>query len=143
MINWSWSVVDPNNVVNIHVFAEIVSVNYIGSLYCAEERTNDTTARVSSVTKAADILDKLLDDPKLGQSGRRNDDAVDISIALWVLGIDSPSSWLEHTVYEQTMVTSTWSEWLDHLERVEGYLESWGPKDKRDEALRYLVRNHY
>lgn len=143
MINWSWSVVDPNNVAVIHVFAEIVSANYIGSFYCAEERTNDTTVRVSKAGEAINILDKLLDDPKLGQAGRRNDDAVDISIALWVLGIDSPSNWLEHTVYDQTMVTSTWSEWLDHLERVEGYLESWGPKDNREEALRFLVRNHY
>ena len=61
MINWSWSVVDPNNVVNIHVFAEIESVNYTGSLYCVEEKTDNTTARVSKAGEAINILDKLLD----------------------------------------------------------------------------------
>lgn len=143
MITWGWSVVDPNNIAEIHVYADIVTCNYDGALYCPDEKIGNTTARVSSAGKAIDILFELLNDPKLGQAGRRNDDAVDISIALWVLGIDSPCNWLEHTVYEQSMATTIWAEWSDHLERVEGYLESWGPKDKRDEALRYLVRNHY
>ena len=72
----------------------------------------------------------------------RNHDAVNGCIALHVLGYD-PEPWFEK-FFEDPNVGRLFRSrdvvrFLEHVERVSGYVGSWGPKGNESLALEYMV----
>ena len=76
--------------------------------------------------------------------GHRNQDAVNASIALYVLGFNPPT-WFKNffdfiednfpDMFYDTDIDKFW----DHLYRVEPYLTTWGPTGRESEALGYAL----
>ena len=99
-----------------------------------------TGANEKTQEKCWDILLNLVDDPMFASDGRRNNDAVNACIALHVLGYDAKDA-MEHimAVWTDNEYKIKW--FMEHVERVYPYLESWGPSSTGHEyeALEYLV----
>jgi len=125
-----------------HVFAEFDTYWHTGGLYVASGIMRDTTASRDDIVDAIEMLDKLLDDRALGSDGRRNDDAVNLCIALHVLGVSTPFRWCQHVIkYHKVMVSSIskWMAFAEHIIRVEKYLDSWGPADNMGRAMMFVI----
>lgn len=99
-----------------------------------------TSANVDTIEKCWKILLDLLADPMFASDGRRNNDAVNACIVLHVLGYDAKDA-MEHLMAEWTDNEFRIKWFMEHVERVYPYLESWGRSSTGHEyeALEYLV----
>lgn len=97
-----------------------------------------TGADSAQQTKAFAILQDLVNDPEFATDGRRNKDAVNFSIALWVLGYD-PIPWFEALDDTVNFHSRDYREFTDHLRRVHDYLSTWGPQGNEGQALDKLI----
>lgn len=90
--------------------------------------------------KAYDILNKVISCDHFMHEGYRNNQAVNLSIALHVLGYH-PDIWLKkllnHVPIEYDK--QDFEIFCDHLWRVENYLYSWGPQGQEELALDFLI----
>lgn len=89
---------------------------------------------------ALDILKKEMDTPRFAASGYRNDQAVNCSIALHVLGYN-PVTWFEGFFAEfgSMFQPSDVSAFEEHLDRVYPYLDTWGPAGSEEYAFAYTL----
>ena len=107
----------------------------------AEQHKGKHMGNPEGVVKALEILKK---DLNLGREwisdGTRNDFAVNDCIALWVLGMD-PGAWFQSffAVYDYAFYPSDIRKFMDHIERVQWYLDGWGPEGHREDALSYMI----
>lgn len=95
-----------------------------------------TTATEDQVVEALRMADELWMDKDLGSYGRRNDDAVNLCIALHVLGIEDMEAWFNEA-YDKHAGSSNnnWYEFMEHVNRVSRYLCAWGPDNDMGRAL--------
>ena len=97
-----------------------------------------TTATDDEIETALVMLEELVCDPDFAHTGRRNHDAVNLCIAVHVLGYDEREliDQLEDKVY-----LSDADEYLfdEHVDRVLDYVDSWGPKDNMGKAIGYAI----
>lgn len=98
-----------------------------------------TDADSLAQTKAFAVIQDLTNDPGFGTMGRRNDDAVNFSIAIHVLGYD-PIEWFEALDDVVNFDPMDYSEMKDHLDRVHEYLDYWGPDGDKAKALDKLIQ---
>ena len=98
-----------------------------------------TTADEPECEKAMQILDDLWMDKKLGTSGRRNQDAVNMCIALHVLGCGDIDAWLGWMQDIHVISSHDLELFTEHIERVVGYLDSWGPTGDKGAALGFVL----
>lgn len=89
-----------------------------------------------------DDLSKILkkdffEDPKAFHAGRRNDDAVDFSIICHCLGVD-PREEFDKLCVEHDFKKVDYDLAVDHMERVEPYLDRWGEEGTMD-AMVYCI----
>lgn len=105
-----------------------------------------TSATASQVYTAFCMANDLWMDPLLGSKGRRNKDAVNLCIALHVLGIDDVCEWAnvarDMRVHRHAYTTSidSWSEFEEHVQRVSEYLCAWGPDNDMGRALDKVIQ---
>lgn len=92
-----------------------------------------------NLKKAHYIYDTLRGSGCFMTPGRRNDDAVDFSIACHVIGLD-PLSEFQQWATENNLAAYKIGLCEEHFERIAPYLIKWGPKDHEDDALDYLIR---
>ena len=95
---------------------------------------------IVDVGKALYILQGVLEDSTFAMSGNRNNPAVNASIALHVLGYN-PIEWFREffDVNDADFYHHDVDAFLDHLYRVAGYIEDWGPDDDPTAAFDKLV----
>lgn len=93
-----------------------------------------TSASDSQINMALGMIAAMCKDPRLGQTGRRNDDAVDLCIAVHVLGYDA-EEWIPEMLANHRIDPFDYTEFLGHVERVTEYLDSWGPVGNEGDAL--------
>lgn len=103
----------------------------------------ETNVSPEEYTRAFDLLRATMDDTTFADDHFRNDDAVDGCIALHVLGYDA-KDWFGAFCEEQKGNASQWFigdlvKFMEHVERVSGYLSSWGPENNRGAALNYAI----
>lgn len=109
----------------------------------------DTGASNAEKMKAIDLLIKTMDDPDFANDGHRNKCAVNLCIALHVLGYD-PYKWIRAFCdWASTDVRWFWSSdltaFMEHVERVcghgggEDYPKRWGPEGNEGRALDYVI----
>lgn len=100
-----------------------------------------TSATTEEKARAEEIIQRLTSDPLFMKPGRRNDDAVDLCIALRVLGHPDPLSWFQEFVKENDgrFSYSDLARGEEHIERIAPYAESWGPIGNEGEALDYCI----
>ena len=84
---------------------------------------------------AEELLQAMLREEDLFEAGRRNDDAVDLCIALHVLGYDAEDAIEALLLDEGRLDRYDMIEAMDHVLRVSEYLEKWGPDNDRGAAL--------
>ena len=96
-----------------------------------------TDANSMQQTKAFAVLQDLVNDPAFGSDGRRNDDAVNLSIALWVLGYD-PLVWFD-ALDDEVDLGDDYSYMKEHMDRVHDYIDVWGPGWNKAKALEKLI----
>lgn len=92
---------------------------------------------------ARNILKNILTQGKsFANDGHRNNDAVNLCIALHVLGYD-PEEWISNFTndgiikplfYECDLI-----KFMEHVERVCGYIHQWGPAGNEQQALKYAL----
>lgn len=84
------------------------------------------------------LIEETMDTVTFISSGHRNDDAVNMCIALYVLGYD-PVKWFENFfhAYEDLFYGADVDFFYDHVTRVIPYLPEWGPENDRGNALYY------
>lgn len=92
--------------------------------------------------QAFDLLRNTMDDYTFIDDGCRNEDAVNSCIALHVLGYD-PEEWFEN-FFESENQDNKFLEYdinkfMEHVERVCGYLHRWGPQGHETNALNYAI----
>ena len=95
---------------------------------------------IVDVGKALYILQSVLEDSTFALPGNRNNPAVNASIALHVLGYN-PVEWFkgffdrndDYFRYRDVEM------FLDHVYRVAGYIEDWGPDDDPTAAFLKLI----
>jgi hypothetical protein len=94
--------------------------------------------------EALHMLISCMNDRNFIDDGHRNYDAVNTSIALHVLGFN-PSKWFKsffdftEEEFPEMFFDSDIDKFKEHLDRVDCYLESWGPIGKESEALSYAL----
>lgn len=105
----------------------------------------DVVAPVSAGTidiqRAKDMLKKELSSPVFTEPGTRNNSAVNICIALHVLGVHDPELWLINFFrqYDHLFNYEDFNELLNHAERVCDYVDNWGPVNLEYKALDYSL----
>ena len=92
---------------------------------------------------AAKLLHDTMNDEDFADDGHRNHDAVNGCIALHVLGYNA-LEWFESFCEEQKKNYDQWFEsdlnkFIEHVERVSEYLDSWGPEGYEFLALDYAI----
>lgn len=92
----------------------------------------------SDKQKAEEMLADLVGDPNFMSAGRRNDDAVNLCIALHIIGHD-PLDWFERYAQSIGMEIGLMLKALEHIARVVPYLSKWGPKGDEGRALDYKI----
>ena len=97
-----------------------------------------TSADEAEINTALAELSDLWMDEKLGVSGRRNDDAVNLCICLHVLGCTDVKQWYDEA-YDKHANLGINNEFEDHIERVQDYLCKWGPDDDMGRALNFRI----
>lgn len=98
-----------------------------------------TSANSAEQSEAFNILQDLMVDPEFGTSGRRNNDAVNFSIALHVLGYD-PQEWFENLNDTVDFPAEDYFGMREHIQRVADYLEAWGPSEDKGAALKKAIK---
>lgn len=89
---------------------------------------------------ALGILRQEIDTPRFAAPGYRNNQAVNCSIALHVLGYN-PETWFENFFEEFGLMFKEQdvSAFMEHLDRVCPYLSTWGPAGSEEYALAYAL----
>lgn len=100
-----------------------------------------TSASVAAQGMALSLLMSTMDDLDFADDGCRNNGAVNLSIALHVLGCKSPEQWLRdffeahgdqfHAIDMDLMI--------EHMQRVGDYLWKWGPVGNEGSAIKYML----
>ena len=103
------------------------------------ELFNWTTATEKEVMEAVRLLDQLWMDKDLGKPGRRNDDAVNLCIALHVLGCLDTLAWIDLMKDKHVIHWLDMAKFYSHILRVEPYTLKWGPEDHMGLALDYTI----
>ena len=100
-----------------------------------------TSASKTEQDMALSLLVSTMDDWNFANNGNRNKGAVNLSIALHVLGCISPRKWLLDffSEHEGSFHRIDMNLMDDHMIRVEGYLRSWGPVGNEGAALHYVI----
>lgn len=98
-----------------------------------------TTADEENIEEAMAGLDELWMDCSLGTSGRRNRDAVNMCIYLHVLGCPDVVRWFEEMYDHHVILSYDHRLLMEHVERVNPYLCSWGPDYAMGRALDYVL----
>lgn len=80
---------------------------------------------IEVIEEAMDILERLAADPKFAHAGQRNDDGVNLGIALYVLGCRDFDEWLRAIDTYLDMDEIDYDELSIKLDTVEGYIPSW------------------
>ena len=90
---------------------------------------------------AARELEHLLTDANFGHPGRRNDDGVNLCIALYVLGIEAADllDWFKDLDSVVDFEPHDYNALMDKILVVRDYLHGWGPDGHRDEAFNFMV----
>lgn len=90
---------------------------------------------------AAGELKFLLADFRFGRPGRRNDDGVNLCIALYVLGVEAADmeDWLEDLDRVVDFDDRDYNALMEKVRVVKDYLHGWGPDGHRDEAINFMV----
>lgn len=117
-------------------YDELFPVDLYGKIPCY-----GTCATNEEINQAVEGLADLLEDPDFAGPGRRNNDAVNLVIFLWVLGyyaVDSrdEANWLDEF---ETDLGSNFEPFKEHVERIQPYADSWGMVGNEGNALKYLV----
>ena len=91
--------------------------------------------------QAEEILTTELESNLLTFPGFRNDQAVNLCIALHVLGVQDEEQWLSSFLnkYNDAFIISDIIEFNQHVHRVSLYLNDWGPKGREYNALGFLI----
>lgn len=91
--------------------------------------------------RAKDMLKNELSSSTFTKPGTRNNSAVNICIALHVLGVDDPELWLINFFkrYDHLFDYEDFNELLNHAERVCDYVNDWGPATLEYKALDYSL----
>lgn len=89
---------------------------------------------------ALDILKNEMDTPRFAARGYRNNQAVNCSIALHVLGYN-PETWFEEffTEFASIFQPLDVSAFKEHLDRIYPYLDVWGPAGSEEYAFAYTL----
>lgn len=98
-----------------------------------------TSADDDEIKEAFKILDDLWMDKNLGAPGRRNDDAVNMCIALHVLGCCKGDKWFALMGDFHQISAHDHRMFGDHWMRVQDYVSKWGPDGNQGQALEYIV----
>jgi hypothetical protein len=98
-----------------------------------------TSANSAEQSEAFNILQDLMADAEFGNEGRRNNDAVNFSIALHVLGYD-PQEWFENLNDTVDFTPEDYFGMREHLQRIADYLEAWGPAEDKGAALKKAIK---
>jgi hypothetical protein len=109
----------------------------------------DTGASNAEKMKAIDLIIRTMDDPDFANDGHRNKCAVNLCIALHVLGYD-PLLWTEafcNWAFQDKgwFWSSDLDKFMKHVERVcgygggEDYPKRWGPEGNEGRALDYVI----
>ena len=102
-----------------------------------------TGASETEINEAVEGLHALLNDEDFAWPGRRNHDAVNLVIYLWVLGYfayaDGEVAWIDKFRKHVDDLGSNWDLFQEHLERVQPYAAEWGPLGAEGNALKYVV----
>lgn len=101
----------------------------------------DVRATTLEKEQAEKILLKELGSNLLTAPGFRNDQAVNLCIALHVLGIHDVELWLSLFLdeYSDMFHTADILEFNQHAYRVSLYVDDWGPKGQEYRALDFLL----
>jgi len=101
-----------------------------------------TNANEEEIKRAIDLLEETLCDCSFADDGHRNNDAVNSCIALHVLGHD-PIVWFENFFdfnnKDHKFFNRDISLFMEHVQRVNGYLDQWGPEDNEGRALKFVL----
>ena len=100
----------------------------------------DCKVDLCTYKEAFDLLRRTMDDPTFIDDGHRNDDAVNGCIALHVMGYD-PQSWFNDffDANDDKFLEYDICKFEDHVKRVCGYLDVWGPAGAEYEALAFAL----
>lgn len=100
-----------------------------------------TNASVAAQGMALSLLMSTMDDPDFADDGCRNNGAVNLSIALHVLGCKSPEQWLRDffEAHGDQFHTMDMDLMIEHMQRVGDYLWSWGPAGDEGSAIKYML----
>ena len=102
-----------------------------------------TGATEDEVECAIELLKETMDDPTFADDHCRNEDAVNICIALHVLGYDAVAwldgFWERYAKPSDVFWDSDWDRFEEHYNRVSGYLSKWGPDGNEGNALNYTI----
>ena len=103
-------------------------------------RSTKENVSIVDVGKALYILQSVLEDSTFAFPGNRNNPAVNASIALHVLGYN-PVEWFKgfFDASGDDFHYRDVSAFLDHVYRVAGYIEDWGPDDDPTAAFEKLI----
>lgn len=101
------------------------------------------TATEEEAAEALELFKDTLDDITFAADHHRNEDAVNGCIALHVLGYDA-IAWFDNFCEEQKKDWDQWyiadlNKFLEHVDRVGAYLDSWGPEGREADALLYAL----
>lgn len=101
----------------------------------------DTNASVAAQGMALSLLMSTMDDPDFADDGCRNNGAVNLSIALHVLGCESPEKWLREffKAHEEQFHIVDMDLMIEHMQRVGDYLCKWGPVGDEAAAIKYMM----
>lgn len=100
-----------------------------------------TSASVAAQSMALSLLMSTMDDPDFADDGCRNNGAVNLSIALHVLGCESPEKWLREffKAHEDQFHIMDMDLMIEHMQRVGDYLWKWGPVGDEGSAIKYIL----
>lgn len=100
-----------------------------------------TSASVVAQSMALSLLMSTMDDPDFADDGCRNNGAVNLSIALHVLGCESPEKWLREffKAHEDQFHIMDMDLMIEHMQRVGDYLWKWGPVGDEGSAIKYIL----
>lgn len=88
---------------------------------------------------AKSIFDDYAGDDGAFEAGRRNDDAVDLCIALHVLGERDVIGTIKDAMRDGGADQEDRILAMDHVRRVAPYLDGWGPEGSEYRALLYTI----
>lgn len=99
------------------------------------------SAGTTDIQVAKDMLKRELAFPNFTKPGTRNNSAVNICIALHVLGVDDPELWLINFFkrYDHLFDYEDFDKFLDHATRICDYIDDWGPATLEYKALDYSL----